>query len=68
MTAISNQLAKSKIVLNCTTNLSQLNLTHKIILRWIKAHARHEGNKRADYLAKQGTTLLIPNPPRQINP
>ena len=60
LTAITNNLAKSRIVLNCTKNLSQLNRTHKITLHWIKAHSGHEGNERADYLAKQGTTLPIP--------
>ena len=29
---LSNLLAKSKTVLNCTKNLSQLNLTHKVTL------------------------------------
>ena len=66
--AISNLLAKSKTVLNCTTNLAQLNLTHKVTLHWIKAHAGQEGNERADYLAKQGTTLPIPPNPPPVNP
>ena len=66
--AISNHLAKSNIVLNCTTNLSQLNKTHKVTLHWIKAHSGHDGNERADYLAKQGTTIPIPQTPPALNP
>ena len=66
--ALSNRLAKSQIVLNCTNHLSQLNLTHKVTLHWIKAHAGHEGNEKADNLAKQGTTLPIPPTPLPNNP
>ena len=43
--AITNRLAKSQTVLNCTKNLTKLNQTHKITLHWIKAHAGHEGNE-----------------------
>ena len=65
--AISNNLAKSRTVLNCSTNLSLLNRTHKITLHWIKAHSGQEGNERADHLAKQGTLIPIPpNPPPNI--
>ena len=66
--AISNQWAKSRTVLNCTKNITQLNLSHKIILHWIKAHAGQEGHERADYLAKQGTTLPILQIPLALNP
>jgi ribonuclease HI len=66
--AITNRLAKSQIVLNCTKNLSKLNTTHKTILHWIKAHVGNEGNETADVLAKQGTSLTLPPTPLPINP
>ena len=65
--AITNRLAKSQIVLNCTNNLSKLNQTHKITLNWVKAHAGNEGNERADVLAKRGTTLTLPPAPPHDN-
>jgi ribonuclease HI len=66
--AISNNLAKSRTVLNCTKNLSLLNRTHKITLHWIKAHSGQEGNERADHLAKLGTALPYPLDPPHIIP
>jgi ribonuclease HI len=66
--AITNRLAKSKIVLNCTRNLSKLNTTHKVILHWITAHVGNEGNEKADTLAKQGTSLVLPLIPLLNNP
>ena len=60
--AITNRLAKSQTVLNCTRNLSKLNTTYTTILHWIKAHVGHEGNEKADALAKQGTSLPLPLP------
>ena len=34
--------------------LDQLNHIHQVTWQWVKGHAGHEGNERADALARQG--------------
>jgi ribonuclease HI len=46
----------SKTVLECKTWLNKLGSRNRVTLAWLKAHAGHPGNDRADWLAKEGTT------------
>ena len=38
--------------------LDTLNQKHKINWQWVKGHAGHPGNERADELARQGVDLV----------
>jgi ribonuclease HI len=38
--------------------LNKLQTFTKVTINWIKAHVGHEGNERADWLAKQGTSKI----------
>jgi ribonuclease HI len=46
----------SKTVLECKTWINKLGTRNRVTLSWLKAHAGHPGNDRADWLAKEGTT------------
>jgi ribonuclease HI len=53
--ALDSMYTKSKIVGDCMRMLDRLQTRAKVIIHWIKAHVGHEGNEKADELAKIGT-------------
>ena len=53
--ALDNTKVKSKLVLSTQHALIRAGDVNTIILRWVKAHKGHEGNEKADTLAKAGT-------------
>ncbi len=62
--AINQHLIKSREVWSCIEALNDLGNTVKVELRWVKAHVGHEGNERADELAKEGAN----NPIQGVEP
>jgi ribonuclease HI len=44
-----------KLVKDCMAELDNLQKEYKVKVHWIKAHVGHQGNEKADDLAKQGT-------------
>jgi hypothetical protein len=48
----------SKIVMDCMNALDKLGSLITVRLHWTKAHVGYEGNKKADQLAKEGTTKI----------
>ena len=68
--ALTSLKIQHKSVEKCIKTIKTLNgvaMDMKLTLAWIKAHADHPGNERADCLAKTGTTntnnlVNIPNP------
>jgi ribonuclease HI len=55
--ALDNKFITSKMVLECKLRLNNLSQNRLITIEWVKAHVGHEGNERADHLAKSGTRL-----------
>ena len=49
----------SKVVLSCKRLLKVAKENLKIAISWIKGHADNTGNELADYLAKQGSELIV---------
>jgi ribonuclease HI len=56
--AIDGLITSSKLVKDCMTALDKLQQRAKITIHWTKAHVGHEGNEKADELAKIGTTRI----------
>jgi ribonuclease HI len=54
--AIDGTTTSSKLVMDCMKELDQLQQIVSVKIHWTKAHVGHEGNERADQLAKEGTT------------
>jgi hypothetical protein len=54
--AIDGTVTSSKLVMDCMKELDRLQQMATVKIHWIKAHVGHEGNERADQLAKEGTT------------
>ena len=52
--ALSGIKSRSKVLNDCKNTLLQAARITDVDLYWIKAHANHEGNERADTLAKLG--------------
>ena len=52
--ALSSTEVKSKTVWECLRSLRGLSRQRKVHITWIPGHNGHEGNERADGLAKQG--------------
>ena len=57
--ALDSGKITSKTVLKTKQSLNLLSsMVKSVRLNWIKAHVGHEGNKRADILAKEATTMI----------
>jgi ribonuclease HI len=56
--AIDSTATSSRLVSDCMRELDRLQLIVKVKIHWIKAHMGHEGNERADLLAKNGTEKI----------
>jgi ribonuclease HI len=54
--AIDGLITSSKLVRDCMNTLDKLQEITNTNIHWIKAHVGHEGNEKADQLAKEGTT------------
>jgi hypothetical protein len=52
--------SRSKVLQQCKESLRLLSDKTKVTIRWIKAHVGHDGNERADQLAKAGTKYGTP--------
>lgn len=58
----NNKVCDSKRLFKCRSLLKSL--ADFVVLQWVPSHCGVEGNERADYLAKKGTTVLQrPNQP-----
>ncbi|KAJ8937661.1 hypothetical protein NQ318_011345 [Aromia moschata] len=47
---------------NCMDSLTQLAEHNSITLKWMRGHQGHEGNERADFLAKKGAEVPLIGP------
>jgi ribonuclease HI len=56
--ALDSICTPSKIIMDCMMALDKLQELAKVTIHWTKAHVGHEGNERADTLAKEGTTKI----------
>jgi ribonuclease HI len=72
--AIDGLVTSSKLVKDCMNALDKLQNKTKISIHWTKAHVGHEGNEKADQLAKEGTTKgsyatepILPVPKAWVN-
>ena len=53
----------SKLVLECYSVLNELcSNGNKVTLSWIPGHKGHDGNERADILAKESTSIIVEGP------
>ena len=61
ISALGNPRASSRAVVRAMSALNTLSLRAKsVTIVWIPAHKGHEGNKKADVLAKRGTRETDP--------
>jgi ribonuclease HI len=56
--ALDSICTPSKIIMDCMKALDSLQELVKVTIHWTKAHVGHEGNERADTLAKEGTAKI----------
>jgi ribonuclease HI len=56
--AIDGTVTSSKLVMDCMKELDRLQQLVAVKIHWIKAHVGHEGNEKADQLAKEGTAKI----------
>jgi ribonuclease HI len=56
--AIDGLVTSSKLVKDCMNTLDKLQERTNLTIHWTKAHVGHEGNEKADQLAKEGTTKI----------
>jgi ribonuclease HI len=56
--ALNGTSTTSKLISDCILALDKLTSNTMVTINWIKAHVGHEGNERADALAKEGTTKM----------
>jgi ribonuclease HI len=56
--ALDNICTSSKLIMDCKKTLDKLHEKAKVTIHWTKAHVGHEGNEKADTLAKEGTTKV----------
>ena len=64
--ALSSNSVSSAVVRETIGYLRRAATRNGVNLRWVKAHVGHEGNEKADELAKEGATnpqLLVDDPP-----
>ena len=59
LAALISLRIEHKTVSNCIKALNEASFDKQINLAWVKAHANHSGNERADNLAKTGTTNIL---------
>ena len=53
---LNNKVLSSKTALSCHKALNVLSNSNTVHVLWIEAHSGHQGNEKADSLAKAGTT------------
>lgn len=56
--AIASRQIKSKVVLDCRTLLNRLCDSNITTLSWVPGHSGHEGNEKADELARKGSESI----------
>ncbi|KAL5257986.1 hypothetical protein ACHWQZ_G012815 [Mnemiopsis leidyi] len=55
--AINSTIIRNHTILETSRKLNALGKSNTVLLRWIPAHQGHEGNERADTLAKNGADM-----------
>jgi ribonuclease HI len=55
--AINSTIIRNHTILETSRKLNALGKSNTVLLRWIPAHQGHEGNERADTLAKNGANM-----------
>ena len=60
--AVANPEITKIQTLECVSALQEIGTNNHVSLRWIKAHAGHDGNEAADVAAKNGAQLRILGP------
>lgn len=60
--AFTNPAVTSKLVWNCIERLNTLATNNKVKLIWIPGHKGHEGNEKADELARMGSEQKFQGP------
>jgi len=60
--ALDGKYHSSSLLQQCCTALNELGRDRFVTLSWIKAHAGHDGNERADSLARSATDFPSPIP------
>ena len=55
--AMDNRRTSSKLVHETKVKWNHVGTYNQVCLHWVKAHVGHEGNEKADDLAKDGTKL-----------
>ena len=60
--ALQNNESKHRIVIETVGKLNRAAELVHITIRWVKAHKEHQGNERADELAKEGAEADLRDP------
>ena len=60
--ALESTQVNSKLVWDCVSALNELGRHKKVTLAWVPGHKGHQGNEKADELARQGSSMAFVGP------